>query len=105
MGTSVVIVIVAGLLVLSVASGMLGLGVAFAAVASVSGSSSEPRWTVTPLAWSASALASERARPVTAYPFASSSSVTAEPIQPEAPVMKMFVMLPPMSVTDINRSR
>ena len=32
MGTTVVIVIVAGLLVLSVASGMLGLGVAFAAV-------------------------------------------------------------------------
>jgi hypothetical protein len=31
--------------------------------------------------------------------------VTAEPIQPEAPVMKMFVMLPPMSVSDINRSR
>src|SRR5262245_32807802 len=47
-----------------------------------------PRRTSAPLASSASAEASERARPRTVWPAANSSGTTAEPIHPEAPVTK-----------------
>jgi len=39
--------------------------------------------------------ASERASPTTSWPAASSSGTTADPIQPEAPVTKILMMLPP----------
>ena len=43
---------------------------------------------VAPAAMTAAAEASERARPTTVWPAASSSGTTAEPIQPDAPVTK-----------------
>jgi hypothetical protein len=51
-------------------------------------SSRSPRRTLAPLASRAAAEASDRARPVTSCPAASSSVTVAEPIQPEAPVTK-----------------
>ena len=51
-------------------------------------SSSDPRWTSAPIAASAAAPASERARPETRWPAAIRSWTTAEPTKPVAPVTK-----------------
>src|ERR1700709_1188878 len=60
---------------------------------SASRSSRSPRSTCAPFASRLVAEASERARPRTSYPLASSSSVTADPIHPDAPVIKPRMLL------------
>ena len=69
----------------------------------MSGSVSEPRTTEAPSASTFAADASDRASPVTVWPAAISSGMTAEPIQPEAPVTKTFISFPSvMSDSDIT---
>src|SRR5450755_1860123 len=55
-----------------------------------------------PAASSRCAEASERDRPTTSCPALRSSGTTAEPIQPDAPVTKILMMVPPGTVDVSN---
>src|SRR6202034_1493403 len=68
----------------------------------LSGSSTWPRCTMAPAASRRRADASERARPTTSWPAPSSSGTRAEPIQPDAPVTKILMMVPLWNVDVSN---